>query len=560
LPGNEKISNIKRLRQIINVLAKHGLGHMVKISGLDTYISVGKRLLLIKEDSEKKIKYTNPQRMVMAFEELGPAFIKLGQILSTRMDQLPREYVVEFEKLQDNVDPVAFEKLDMIFEAEFAKPARDIFDYIDKTPIASASIGQVHAARLKTGEEVVAKIRKPGIEHVINADLKILYFLASHLKKIAPKDNKMFDPVGIVKEFEAVIKNELDFSLEGRNIERFQHNFKDSSQAYFPQVHWEYSSPRVLVMEKLEGISIGDVKRLKNNGHNLKKIARNLFQICLQQIFIDAFFHADFHPGNIIIMEGDVIGIVDCGMVGVMEEYFVDAFIDCFVGLLLKDYDSVVKGYMAVGTISEDIDTEVFKKDIRSFADHYMNISLNTIGVSALLDDGIGVAVRHNMKIPPAMLFTTKSLISIEGTIRKIDPSFDFMGHSTGFAQTLIAKQKFDPKKFTSDMINILSDMSNLARTLPPQTSRILSMIEKHKLGMNVTLSGSKEFSRKLDSYATRISLALISAGLGVASSLVIQAKIAPLIFGVSMLGLFGYAMAVILGLWVMFLIYRKGD
>jgi ubiquinone biosynthesis protein len=254
---------------------------MVKVTGLDTYITIGKRLLLIKEDSEEKARYSNPQRMVRAFEELGPSFIKLGQILSTRKDQIPREYIAEFEKLQDRVAPVPFEELDDVFAAEFGKKTTESFDFIDKTPLASASIAQVHAARLKTGESVVVKIRKPGIEKVISADLKILDFIAHHLKKMVFNENKMFDPIGIVQEFEAVIKNELDFSLEGRNIERFQLNFKDNSTVYFPKVYWEHCSPHVLVMEKLEGISIGNVNRLKENGHDLKKIAYNLFHFCL---------------------------------------------------------------------------------------------------------------------------------------------------------------------------------------------------------------------------------------------------------------------------------------
>jgi ubiquinone biosynthesis protein len=555
----KKISNIKRLRQIINILVKHGLGHLVKVTGLHTYITIGKRLLLIKENSEEKARYSNPQRLVMAFEELGPSFIKLGQILSTRKDQIPKEYIAELEKLQDSVAPVPFEELDDVFEAEFGKKSSDAFDFIDKNPMASASVAQVHAARLKTGEEVVVKIRKPGIEQVINADLKILDFIAHHLQKMAFSENKMFDPIGIVKEFRAVIKNELDFSLEGRYLERFQLNFKDNPTVYFPKVYWEHCSSQILVMEKLEGISVGDVKRLRENGHDLKKIASNLFHFCLQQMFIDAFFHADPHPGNIIVMENDVIGIIDCGMVGFMEEYFVNAFIDCFVGLLLKDYDSVARGYVAVGTISEDIDLGAFKIDIRNFAERYMNVSLNTVSIATLIDDGVGVAVRNNMKIPPAMLFTTKALISIEGTIRKIDPAFDFVGHSTKFAETLVARRKLDPKKITSNMINFISELSELAQTFPGKTSKILSMIERQSMGINVTLSGSENFTKKLDSYATRISLALISAGLGVASSIVIQAKIAPLLFGVSLLGLLGYAMAVVLGLWVLFLIYKKG-
>ncbi len=498
---SQKISNIKRLRQIANSFVKHGLGHLVKLTGLDTYISVGKRLLLVKE-AEEKVEYTNPQRMVMVFQELGPTFIKLGQILSTRKDQLPREYIVEFEKLQDNVPPMPFAKMDLVFEADFGKTTEEAFDYIDRTAMASGSIGQVHTARLKTGEKVVVKIRKPGIEHIINADLKILDFLAHQIEKIAVREDAIFKPVEIVKEFETIIKRELDFVTEGRNIERFQHNFRDDPKVHFPEVHWDYSSPRVLVMEQIDGIPIGDIKRLRDSGHDLKKIAGELFQLTLKQMFVDAFFHADPHPGNFIIMENGAIGIIDCGMVGFMEEYFVNAFIDCFAGLFLKDYDLVVRGYMDVGTITKEIDTGAFKNDIRNFAEHYMNISLDTISIGTLLDDAIDVGVRNKMKIPAAMLVTSKVLVTVEGTIRKIDPAFDFVGHSTEFSKTLIVKKKFDLKKFASDILIFVSGMSNLFQALPRQTSKILTMVEEQEVTLNVKILGLEDLVRKVSSLA----------------------------------------------------------
>ena len=551
----KKVSNIKRLRQIVNAFVKHGLGHMVKLAGLEGYISVGKRLLLRKDG--ETVSYSNAQRMVMVFEELGPTFIKLGQILSTRKDQLPREYIVEFEKLQDTTTALPFEQMVMVFQREFGKSPEEIFDHVEKNPIASGSIGQVHAARLKTGEEVVVKIRKPGIEHLINADIKILYFLAQQIEKVTPKEG-MFSPVGMVKEFEMVISNELDFAMEGKNIERFQHNFQGDPKVHFPAVYWEYSSPRVLVMERIEGIPIGEIDRLRQAGHDLKALAETLFNLCLKQLFIDAFFHADPHPGNFIVMQDGVIGIIDCGMVGFMEEYFVNAFIDCFAGIFLKDYDLVVRGYLAVGTITEEIDLAAFKNDIRNFAEHYMNISLNTVSIGSILDDVIAIAVRHKMKIPPTMLFISKALVTAEGTIRKLDPAFDFMGHSIKFAKNLVVKKKFDPKKLLADGFDFIAGISALAQSMPKQTSRILSMIEAKNIGMEIKVTGSQDFNKKMESAAACIALAVISAGLGVASSLVIQAKIKPLFHDISMLGLFGYTMAVVLGFWVVLLIIKE--
>jgi len=558
LAGDKKISNIKRLRQIINTFVKYGLGHMVKSTGLDTYISVGKRMLL-RKGSEEAVKYTNPQRMVMVFEELGPTFIKLGQILSTRKGQLPKEYLVEFEKLQDSTPSLPFEKIDMVFETEFGESTTEVFESIDKTPIASASIGQVHAARLKTGEEVVVKIRKPGIEHVINADIKILYFLANQIEKIIPKDNEMVSPVEIVKEFETVIRNELDFVMEGRNIERFQYNFKDNSGIHFPAVYWEYSSPPVLVMERIEGIPIGDVKRLREEGQDLRKIARNLFDITLKQMFLDAFFHADPHPGNFIIMENGVIGIVDCGMVGFMEEYFVNSFIDCFVGLFLKDDGLVVKGYMAVGTITEDTDIATFKNDVRNIMEHYRNVSLNTVGIGAIFDDVINLGVRNKIKIPAAMFLIAKTLVSVEGTIKKVDPTFDLVEHSTKFAKTLIIRKRFDPKKIVSEMVESFTELPKFIQAFPRQTSKILSLMEEQKLTMNVALIGLDDLFDRLDHFVGCIALAVIAAGLAVGSSLVIYGKVEPLWHGLSLFGIFGYVLALLLGFWVVLLFAKKG-
>ncbi len=554
---NGKISNIKRLRQILNAFIKHGLGHLVKLIGLDKYISIGRRIFL-KEDTHEKVQYTNPQRMVMVFEELGPTFIKLGQILSTRKDQIPKEYIIEFEKLQDSTASVSFEKINMVFESEFGKSMLEIFDYVDMVPIASGSIGQVYAARLKTGEEVVVKIRKPGIEHIINADMKILYFIANQIKNFISKDDAMLDPVEIIKTFEKVTRNELDFAMEGKNIERFQHNFREYPDVYFPRVHWQYSSMRVLVMERIHGIPIGDIPCLRENGHNTKKIASELFNITLKQMFIDGFFHADPHPGNFIIMENDIIGIIDCGMVRFMDESFMNAFIDCFGGLFLNDFDLVVRGYMTIGSITEEIDQDAFKNDIKNFVDHYMDISLNTISIGTLLDDAINIGVRNKMKIPAAMLFTTRALVNVEGTIKKLDPAFDFVSHSTDFAKNIIIKKKFEPKKILADIYNFISGMSDLFQSLPKQTSKILSIIEDQKLNITIDIKGFELFNKNLKNIAASVALGVISAGLGVASSLVIQAKIEPIIYGISALGLFGYMMAVILALWVIFLISKK--
>lgn len=556
--ADKKISNIKRLRQIINAFVKHGLGDLVKMSGLGNYISMGKRLLFMKDPNA--VKYTRPQRMAMVFEELGPTFIKLGQILSSRKDQLPLEFIREFEKLRDNAAPIPYDLLDNVFIEEFGQSMEQAFASIDRTPLATASIGQVHAARLKTGEDVVVKIRKPGIEHIIRADVKILYFLANRIKAFLLKNNNILNPAEIVAMFEGMIENELDFVLEGRNIERFSHNFRDDPLVHFPAVYWNYSSRKILVMQKIEGVPISEVELLKNRGHDLEKISHTLFHLTLKQMFDDAFFHADPHPGNFIIMDNGVIGVIDCGMVGMLDEAFVNSFVDCFVGIFVQNYDLVVRGYMSIGTLSSEVDEAAFKVDIRNFADHCMRASYdNKNSIAGLVDNAIAIGVKHKMKIPAPMLFTSRALILVEGTIRKLSPQFDFVGNSTSLARTLVLKKKFDPRKLASDSYDFFAGIADMVRTLPRQTSKILSAMEEQRMKMNVGFTGLEELYRRMDTIGGCIALGVISSGLAIGGSLVIHARIAPLWYGISLFGMFGYVLAVIIGLWVVFLFERRG-
>lgn len=558
------ISNAKRLRQIANTLVKHGLGHFVKAWGLETSFSAF-RQLFVSDGQQDSEKYSVPERLTRVLEELGPTFIKLGQALSTRRDQLPPEYIRELARLQDQAAPLPFSQVDEVFRNEFDISLPEAFAFVDERPLASGSIGQVHAARLKSGDEVVVKIRRPGIEQVISADIRILYFIAHRLKRIVSKEKAaMLAPVEIVREFESTIMSELDFAKEGRNIEQFMRNFKENAAIHFPRVFWEFSSSRVLVMEKIQGVGARDVSALRAGGHDLNKIASTIFDGTMKQMFVDAFFHADPHPGNFIIMNSGVIAVIDCGMVGTMEDYFMDAFVDCITGLFLKDYDLAVKGYLAVGTITEDTDIEIFKKDLREFSQKYMNLSSSTLSLGIMFDEFIEVAVRNEIRIPAPMLLIARALMAAEGTIRKLSPGFDFTGTATNFARKMVVKRRLadnlEPRKIISELIGFVSGMSDLLRSLPKYTSKLLSTASSKGMGMDVNLGGSESFYKKLDSYVFCISLSLISSGLAVGSSLVIHAKIEPLWFGVSALGLFGYSLAVALGLWVVFtIVVRRG-
>lgn len=553
-----QISNIKRLRQILNVFVNHGLGFFVGALGLEKYVSFGARFFLRRKAVEIEHRIVLSERVVKAFEDLGPTFIKLGQLLSTRKDQLPRELAAAFERLQDNVAPLPFSEIDRVLLEEFGRSGAEVFDEISQVSLASGSVAQVHAAKLKSGQDVVVKVKKPGVDEVIRADINILYFLSSVIGKRVQSEFSMGDPVELVKQFEVVVGNELDFRAEARNLELFQRNFANNPAIHFPEIHWDYSTSRILVMERIRGVGVGDVEGLKKSGHDLDLIADNLFECLLQQLFVDAFFHADPHPGNIIIMPDGAVAMIDCGMVGHLDDQALRSFTDCFVGLFLKDFDQMARGYGSFGMIDENADARSFKNDLQCFFNHYMNIPLQNIEIRRLLDDAIDVATRNKMTIPPDVLLVSKALVLIEGSIKKLNPRFKFADKSAAYAKEIMSKQHFDPKRLASKLFLFLKGSSDLVHDLPWKTSRILAMIEENKIRTNVTVSGSPAFYKEFHKYAGSLSLAMISAGLAVGASVVIAVKIEPLIYNLSALGVFGYLMGLVLGIWVVILIVKE--
>ena len=440
----QKIQNIDRLRQILQVLVKYGFGYIVDRLKIDQNIV---RKNLIRFVPIKKLDIFDMPVQVRArkvFEELGPTFIKLGQILSTRPDVIPLEFCKELEKLQDEVPAFEYEKVEEEIRNELKNPVDKIFNNFSREPEAAASLSQVHFAELKTGENVVVKVQRPGIRKVITKDLKILDGLAKLMEKHI-EEIKIYNPVGIVNEFKETILKEIDFNAEATHVVRFQKNFKDNTTVYVPKVFHDLSTGRVLTIERIEGTKITDIERIEKLGLDRKQIAVNGANAILKQIFIDGYFHADPHPGNIFVIEGNKIVFLDYGMVGRIDEATKDHLANILTAIIEQDIPEISAAFTTMGLI-EEVDVRKLNLGLADLMDSYYGIPLKELRIGPLLVDIVKLVSRYKVKIPPDLFLLAKTMLTIESVGTRLCPEFNMTNQAKHFVEELI-KSRYSPKK-----------------------------------------------------------------------------------------------------------------
>lgn len=413
----EFVTRYKRYAQITTVFAKHDFGYLFDYLGLRKLFG-GTDLPEEPKASEESAMLTVPERLRMAFEELGPTFVKMGQIISTRPDLIPRPYIVEFRKLQDNVKPLPFDTIKEVIEEELGTPLEESFASFDEEPLAAASIGQVHRCKLKDGQEAVAKVQRPHIEEQIRMDLTILYAVARLANRSALAES--IDMVKIIAEFERVILRELDFTSEGRLTEEFARTYADDPEVQIAKIYWDVSSRRLLTMEYLEGINISDIEALKAEGVDTRALAKKISMLTLRQIFLDGLFHADPHPGNLMALPGGVLGIIDFGMTGRFDKYTLLMLKDLMLDILAQDHVSMAAHLLDHDLIGYDVDMRQLRNDLRSF---FRNISSMPMAqASEALQNFI---VTYKLRIQPDLFFLDKTFGTLDGTIRLLAPNFN---------------------------------------------------------------------------------------------------------------------------------------
>ncbi|NLD49023.1 MAG: 2-polyprenylphenol 6-hydroxylase, partial [Clostridiaceae bacterium] len=499
--------NLKRLQHIIQVFVKHGFGTLIDQTGLLRHLNLGKKILQ-KAGETESFKYTSGQRLRLALEELGPTFIKLGQIISTRPDILSPDIIRELEKLQDSVPPISFEEVKNVIEAELNDSLYNIFLNFEERPLAAASIAQVHPARLLSGRQVVVKVQRPDIENIIDVDVKILkdiaYFIDHHTKY-----GNLYDFGKMVEEFENTLKNEMDFMIEGDNTETFRKNFKNDKYATFPYISWIHTTKRVLTMELVDGIKLNDFEALEKAGLDRKIIARNLTSSIFNQILRDGFFHADPHPGNIMVLENNTIAFLDLGMVGKLSENRKNQFLKMLMGITLKNSKLIIEGIVNLDAVKTTINMKKLEKEIDILRDKYLSIPLSEIKMGDAFNQIFSLAFSYNIVIPNEFTMLAKTLITLEGIVEKLDPDLSVLEIAEPITEKLMIRL-FSPEKLGKEVLSELMDYGNLTRKFPSYMLGLLEKAENDDISIGLKFKDFEKIIKLTNKISNRLSFSII--------------------------------------------------
>lgn len=552
---NRNIRSIRRYWNIVRVLSTYGFDQALEMLGLADMVMRSRRLL--RSGPPDLARLSAAERMRLALEELGPTFIKLGQLLSTRPDVIPHAFVREFEKLQDNVPSFPFAEVTSQLMHELGGPVESFFAWIEPEPLAAASIAQVHRARLTTGEEVVIKVRRPGIVELVESDISALMSLASLAERHIP-GSEIYDPLALVREFARTIRREMDFSREGHTIEKFRDNFAKTPWMYFPRVFWQQSARGVLTLEYVDGIKVTDKEKLEQLGVDSTLIARRGADAFLEMVLSHGFFHGDLHPGNVMILPDNVICLLDYGIVGRLDEGLKTFLTDILYAIVNRDMDEVVSLLLFAGDISDNLDIRALKRDLSNFIDGYYEIPLKEIEVGRMLMEFIEIITLYSIRIQPDLMLLAKSLVLIEAMGRGLNPAFDMVEHLRPFIGKAL-RQKYSPRSVSRDINRTLISYLNLARNLPRDLKEFINRINRNKFKIDLEHRGLDKFIADFDRSVNRLSISLILAAMIIGSSIIMHTEKGPQFLGFPVLAFTGYTVAGLIGLWLVYAIIRSG-
>jgi ubiquinone biosynthesis protein len=518
-PFRRRLAEIARVRHIIEVLVRNGLGFLVEQLALDRFLPRFLRKRRRVRADQATGRTGVPERLRRTLEELGATYIKLGQLLSGRADILPRPYIQELAKLLDAAPPVAVDEIREVIERELGAPPEQIFIYFEETPIAAASIGQVHRATLPDGQAVVAKVQRPGIEAAVEADLDLLLRQARFLEKRS-ETMRDYNLVAIAEELAHSLREELDYKIEGRNAERIRLNLAADPRFVVPQVFWGLTSKRVITLEYLDGIQFNQIDRLREGGYDLSALARMALEAYLRQIFTDGFYQADPHPANLMALDGK-IGILDFGNAGYLTPGQKELLGDMFLQLLDEDPGGIARTVIRMGATRGRPSLEAMERDLQRLLVRYWGVSLEELRVGEMLAEVFTTAYRHKIYLPGDLALLARTLITLEGTGLALDPEFVIVEAARPFAEQLV-RERMSPLVAGRRAMRSLRQAAELAQALPRRVDDLWDQLEEGEITLGVDLRRLETIILKLNSMVNRLAFSVLVAALIVGSSLIL--------------------------------------
>ncbi len=547
--------DLGRLHEVASVLARYGFGDMVRRLGMAHVLERAGKVVPLERLNEL-VALPPPERVRRALEEMGPSFVKLGQVLATRVDLFTPEWIAEFEKLQNRVPALPFEQVREQLEADLGAPPEQVFAAFDPEPLAAASIAQVYRARLQDGSEVVVKVRRPNIKPLVEADIRLLHRLAEIIEAESP-DLARYQPRALARQLQSSLALEMDLAAECRHAERIAASFADEPALVVPTVYWQWTGERVNVQQFIDGIPLSDLDALEAAGGDRARIARLGAQIELKMMFIDGFFHADPHPGNVFWLPGDRLALIDFGMVGRLSETRRQQMVDLFDGLVQRDAGPVTE-VLLDWSVDDRVNAGALTQQVEEFIDHYHGVPLKELHLGRMMGEITALLREHRVAMPPDLALMVKVLVTLEGMGSRLDPEFDMATEAEPFLQRVMLA-RYSPRALARRGRRMVGDSLGLLAALPSELKQLLRMARRGRMNVNLDIVRLEKFGQRVEHSANRLTIGVVIAALIVGSSIVMTISGGPTLLGLPLFGLLGFLGAVLGSLWLLFSIWRSG-
>jgi ubiquinone biosynthesis protein len=559
IPFGRQIRSLSRLGHVVTVLTRHGFGWFVVSLRLERLVPFRKRLLHRREPPEQRPDETTAARVARVLEELGPTYVKLGQVLGSRTDLLPPAFIQEFRKLQDRVKPFPTAEARAQIARQLGGPVEEFFDDFGPEPFAGGSIAQAYAAKTKDGQDVVVKVRRPGIRDVLDADIDILLRLADLAERYVP-EYRIYRPVMLVEEFAQTVRREIDFVSEASNTQRFRRTFEDNPNIRVPNVLWDLTAGGVLTLERIEGVPIYDEAALARIGADRQALGRHLTECFMRQYFELGLFHADPHPGNLVAQAPDVLGILDFGQIGRLSDAMRSQLGTVLVAALNHDFDIVVDVFDDLAALPDDLEAERLKGDLAALTDKYAGVPIGRLNLKDLFDEITATARRHRVVLPRDFVLLGKSMVAMGGVALDLDPEIKMVEVVRPKVRRLMA-EKASPRRLAHHGLTTAYHVAAMVEQGPRSLRQLMRKLIRGRFQILFRHENLDHLINELDRSSNRIAFALIVASIILGSAVMLQAEIGPNVpyTEIPLLGILGFFIAGLLGVWLVIAILRSG-